>query len=149
MVTGNTHMSVLMMGGLLVSCLDSALAHNRTVVTQGGRMTWLRTVVAVVAVTVLSRGVLGASNADNYFCRACGVVMEAAHKTMLTKTDLLRDRVTVCVWRGGRCLRGDADTWYHRCRLSGANALDRQGKRQKFAWTSDRKWSACVVNGSL
>jgi hypothetical protein len=35
-----------------------------------------------------------ASNADNYFCRACGVVMEAAHKAMLVKTDRARDRVT-------------------------------------------------------
>jgi hypothetical protein len=46
------------------------------------------------ALVFLVHSASAASNADNYFCRACGVVMEAAHKAMLVKTDRARDRVT-------------------------------------------------------
>jgi hypothetical protein len=72
-------------------------------------------VVALLASLVtLTPGAHAASNADNYFCRACGVVMEFAHKTMLQKADFVREHVTVCRCGPG-CPSGGHASLYQSC----------------------------------
>jgi hypothetical protein len=49
---------------------------------------------AAFLLILLPNSVYAESNADNYFCRACGVVMEHMHRTLTAETEKLRARVT-------------------------------------------------------